>query len=80
MLKKPRSAVKPKQRCQNCRWWEPKHVYQEIGTCVLTESGDIGTPPKKSLATASSDDGYFGVLNTSPDFGCVQWENKEHTT
>jgi len=65
--------------CKNCQHWEQTDIPSTgWGECSITESGTQGLRGT-GLAQASSGDGYYGVLHTSPDFGCVQFAPKTTT-
>jgi len=62
--------------CKNCKHWEQTDIPSTgWGDCSITESGAQGLRGT-GLAQASSGDGYYGVLHTSSDFGCVQFAPK----
>lgn len=64
--------------CRNCRWWagDTIHAPKDWAGCELADS-DNGRKHKHSLAKAMDAEMYHAVLQTAPDFGCVQWEGKE---
>ena len=62
--------------CKDCRNW----VHEEgdaTGDCFMTEAVYGGAANKDSLAIASDASGYYAILQTKPDFGCVQFAAKE---
>jgi hypothetical protein len=70
--------------CKDCKWWNSPEIMNSIfhdkpayGQCELTTSGSNQPFWPESLAVASSVSGYSGALNTSPEFGCVQWEAQD---
>jgi hypothetical protein len=62
------------KRCKNCRHWQGESWFSgEKKLCLLTEkSATYEWSHYESLAQVSAD--YYGILATSPEFGCVQWE------
>lgn len=59
---------KPKQTCQNCRWWLPAEKEGERSLCVwLTGAGD-----KAGLHKAGNRPVY-----TKADFGCVEHQARK---
>lgn len=71
-------------RCKDCKWWTPPDYLHPLhtgassvmGCCELTRLEHEDFRYAKSLAVAVEHDGISAVLNTSPDFGCVQFEAK----
>ena len=72
-------------RCRSCRFWTPHRssydptetVPQEkYGACELTLSHDGQATQPESLAYAADRESYQAILQTSPDFGCVQGQPK----
>jgi hypothetical protein len=75
-------------RCATCLWWETtyqrdwadasgSHTVRwnddpRWGRCQLTEQPDAKPNHPWSLAKAIDGEGYFAVLETRDDFGCVQ--------
>jgi hypothetical protein len=60
--------------CRSCKWWLKNGPYakrQGRGECTLTYDKD------DSLAKALDEDDGETWLETAPEFGCVQWEEKE---
>ncbi len=67
-----------KRQCRNCRWWGWDHDAEErepqYETCELTIRRNSEAAHPDSKAVADGADGYYVVLWTKPDFGCVQFE------
>lgn len=59
-----------KVRCDRCKWYDDD-------MCILTENNYDQRVSPDSLAYASAGKGYYAVLRTYADFGCVQFEEKE---
>ncbi len=62
--------------CKDCQHWK-KHIFQDVHFCTLTASHENEPSTSPSLAIARSSGGGTGWLNTTPDFGCNQYEPKE---
>lgn len=70
-------------RCKTCRWWEPsdhKATPQGYRECRLTLTSNNRHEYPQTLAFSLDDEYYAALLVTAPDFGCVQWEQKEDAT
>jgi hypothetical protein len=65
-------VVTPEQQCKTCKWWGPYLTPHEAwGVCGAILK-------RNSKATVAVDNAHRkGDLVTRPDFGCVQWEQKE---
>ena len=78
--------------CKDCRFWQhpkdnytrPPDEYSSYGRCTLGDSADGYPDQPETLAFAADMESYQAVLFTSPDFGCVQGQNRadllEHIT
>ena len=81
---KPEVLYMEVPHCKSCRHWT-KNEKLELGTCNLTsydeESGWIGGIQSKARAVAvdTEEELSIAILETNPDFGCVQWQSKENT-
>ena len=64
--------------CKDCKWWELLQEKDGWGECLmaLTKNGAAEQEDTLAVAYAPLDDVRWGVLATAPDFGCVQFENK----
>lgn len=69
--------------CVSCRWWEktPDENFEwnsaairGWGECQLTEMADDKPTHEPTKAIARDGESYKAILETAPDFGCVQWE------
>ncbi len=62
------------KRCKTCQWWEAGRDYPQKGWggCRLSET-ESGASRQEGMHVSTAD-GYYGILLTAPDFGCVQWE------
>lgn len=61
--------------CANCKWWgQSENIKDGWGWCILTAVDQEIPEHKDSKAIAFDHEGYYAVLHTRPDFGCVQWE------
>lgn len=63
--------------CKNCHWWTKRSENDtQNGYCDLATSdwGDADHP--ESLAIARDSEPHSAWLETSPDFGCVQWKER----
>lgn len=65
-------------KCATCKHWEPVSHYTKIswrvGRCQKTEMTDDYDPPPKGGAMAVDGSGYFAILLTADEFGCLRWE------
>lgn len=61
-------------RCRDCRWWY-REVPLGVGTCNRPNNPD---DRRLFWAYSRNKQGaiFAGFVNTSPDFGCVQFEVK----
>jgi len=67
--------------CRDCRHWK-EHVdgreeyvdglKEHWGECKLTEDA-IDLPVQQTLASVFYGNGEYGILFTTPTFGCIQW-------
>lgn len=74
--------------CKDCKHWElMTDAYgkpRDWGQCAKTWMKDISIagieefmdPPTDTLAMATDWEGYKAVLETAPNFGCVQFEER----
>lgn len=70
-------------KCRDCRWWswdrdteddpEPQHAM-----CEMTVRRNSEAVHPESQAVADGADGYYVVLWTTSEFGCVQFEAVTH--
>jgi hypothetical protein len=68
-------------RCKNCKWWREgvmpiyhdKAIPKGWGDCELGESEGNKPMIKKTLAYANDYESYAARLQTSPNFGCIQF-------
>lgn len=58
--------------CKTCKWW--RWYKGDWGDCVKTETQGMRGHESESKAFAIDGEGYYAVLETHKDFGCVQWE------
>ena len=60
----------PIPRCDGCKWWEhpSNNTDPGFGQCLKEDTGDA-----PQLISSIYGEG----VQTTPDFGCVQWEAKE---
>lgn len=72
--------------CKDCKHWQSPERLEKIylhsfkmGRCELAGSSESYADHPESLAFAEDVESYSAWLNTSPDFGCVQWEAKDAT-
>jgi hypothetical protein len=63
-------AYMPVPRCETCKHWEPIAPFNDHGRCLMVDSGE-----KKMWASEAVNESYEGI-ETTLDFGCVQWEAK----
>lgn len=65
--------------CKDCRHWYTHPCVKEknIGSCQLATSSDAQPDNPSTLAWAEDTEQYSAWLNTKPEFGCVQFEEKE---
>lgn len=67
--------------CRDCKHWrtpdegEYGPLRTNCGECVISES-ENGKSKGITLAFAMDAEGYFAILKTAPNFGCVQFEAK----
>ena len=54
-------------RCDTCRWWQPPEPEFVAGLCLRTGQDDAKFGPAVSRVT---------IVESDPDFGCVQREAK----
>lgn len=79
---KPDVVYMPVPRCDSCKHWE-NGTDLSVGACTLTYGEDSGrlrlrsAPDSKAYADVGGDEFGRPVLIATPDFGCVQWEQKE---
>ena len=69
--------------CNTCRFWIRSKYDLHVGDCTLTEWDDSEGflhPESKSKVMVGGHEPGSGVLETSGDFGCTQWEPKETGT
>lgn len=71
-------------RCRDCHWWEVsgRREIQTLGCCVLTQAGagaaENPRPDSKALAVVGGGlDHLWPYLRTAPDFGCVQFRERD---
>lgn len=63
--------------CKTCKWWHKEPCTKDWGHCTKT-AVDEGKPVcPDSKAQAWDVEGFYTVLQTREDFGCVQWEARE---
>lgn len=71
--------------CATCKWWGDDADATDLGPlysgrhgCALTlirSFGSPGDPTSKALPVTALGD--KAIMMTTPDFGCVQWKQKE---
>ena len=63
-------------QCRDCRWWREYDWEPPCGECDLANllDGKETHPGSKAFAAAVHGETW---LETTPDFGCVQWEAKD---
>ena len=72
--------------CAECRFWERSPYDEARGECTLTRWGDMNGhehPESKAKAQAGGHEPDSAALETSADFGCVQFkavERKQQTS
>lgn len=70
-------------RCETCRWWHQEDRWGPKGACALTQvlQAYVPHPESKALADANLFEDKPRDVNiwlaTEPDFGCVQWKQKD---
>ena len=71
-----------KKVCKNCKWWEcnERNKEWEWGICY-NQTGhkggdDYGAVTIMKGAYTSDGSAYYSALNTKPDFGCNEFEEK----
>lgn len=67
--------------CRDCKYWEAASEEDEWGFCDMTHTKsqveDAGHAPNHPETKAKAIEEYYsGCLQTCPDFGCVQFEQK----
>ena len=67
-------------RCDQCRFWDQSLNHPGLGECQLTcwgEDSGHDHPTSKAKAQAGGHEPGSAALETSADFGCVQFEVKK---
>lgn len=67
-------------RCATCRHWQRSHLNHDpsdYGACLITvvmAGGAVRDDAKMWVMTTDESDTQNEWLETSDDFGCIQWE------
>lgn len=71
---KDMDALKKKNTCKDCKWWDVDSIAQELGVCDILNKTHQVDASYTLYGIAKIDD---VVIVTAPDFGCVHWEARE---
>lgn len=67
-------------KCKDCRYIElrtdPLNLEEPVYYCLLTVSCDGKPDYRRTLAYAEDKEAYFACLIVSPEFGCIQFEQR----
>jgi len=80
LMSKQEGALAPLRRCATCKWYVKRNSQRghlTDGYCNRAGSGQGKAYESDSLAWAQDADLFRAWLNVSPEFGCVQWTQKE---
>jgi len=68
---------KDMNHCKDCKYFEPNpHCPEDWGVCARARSDHGKAQDGRSLAVAKDFESFQADLQVSPDFGCVQFEQK----